>query len=239
MAAASEQQLAQAVHGSHRSAGAGRHRRRQPSDQRPALAPAAPRDRSWPPRCPTRPRRWSNGWATNPSTSVRRPPPEPWPWPASSRPRPMTPRPSSPLAISCTASLASDRPKRGEHRAHFAYQTPSTTAATSLVLEKGRRGRTEEESLVAAMLLNLVAEACGVEARGDVPLAPGEQVETRCVVASREQQELLAGSQAARSARRRGRAATRGPVGRVQPAARRPPADGGDRRPDARHRRGL
>ena len=43
--------------------------------------------------------------------------------------------------VACTASLASDRPKRGPHRAHFAFQTAGTTAALSLELEKGRRSR--------------------------------------------------------------------------------------------------
>ena len=99
-----------------------------------------------------------------------------------------------PVGVSCTASLASNRPKRGEHRASFAYQTPSTTAVFSLVLEKGRRTRDEEESLIAGVLLNIVAEACGLEARVDVQLAAGEQLDAKRITASRRRQELLAGS---------------------------------------------
>ena len=52
--------------------------------------------------------------------------------------------------VACTASLASDRPKRGPHRAHLAYQTATTTCELSLELEKGRRSRSEEEGVVAA-----------------------------------------------------------------------------------------
>jgi nicotinamide mononucleotide (NMN) deamidase PncC len=95
--------------------------------------------------------------------------------------------------VACTASLASDRPKRGPHRAHFAYQTAGVTAALSLNLEKGRRDRTQEESLVAAVLLNHVAEACGVAARLALPLAEGEHVETTRIVAPQAPQDLLAG----------------------------------------------
>lgn len=95
--------------------------------------------------------------------------------------------------VACTASLASDRPKRGAHRAHVAWQTATTTAAYHLELRKGRRTRAEEEALVSTLVLNAVAEACGVTARLPLELIEGEEVETARVVAPREQQELLAG----------------------------------------------
>jgi nicotinic acid mononucleotide adenylyltransferase/nicotinamide mononucleotide (NMN) deamidase PncC len=98
-----------------------------------------------------------------------------------------------PCGIACTASLASDRPKRGAHRAHLAFQTASTTATASVELEKGLRGRGEEESLVTALLLNLTADAVEVSGRLEVPLTPGEKLATTRVVASREQQQLLEG----------------------------------------------
>ena len=52
--------------------------------------------------------------------------------------------------ISCTAALATDRPRRGAHRAHLALQTASQTVTWSLELLKERRSRTEEERLVRA-----------------------------------------------------------------------------------------
>jgi nicotinamide mononucleotide (NMN) deamidase PncC len=97
------------------------------------------------------------------------------------------------LGVACTASLASDRPKRGPHRAHFAYQSASTTAELSLELEKGRRPRAEEEALVAALVLNHVAEGCGAAARVAVPLSDQEHIHATRVVAPQDQQELLAG----------------------------------------------
>ena len=50
--------------------------------------------------------------------------------------------PAAPVCgIGCTASLASDRPKRGSHRVHLAAQSESATATVSLELEKGLRSR--------------------------------------------------------------------------------------------------
>jgi nicotinamide mononucleotide (NMN) deamidase PncC len=95
--------------------------------------------------------------------------------------------------VACTASLRSDRPKRGAHRAHLAYQTASTTGTLSLELEKGRRSRAEEEALVMSLVLNLVAEACGAPGRLSVPLAKSEQIATQRIVAPPDQQDLLAG----------------------------------------------
>ena len=65
--------------------------------------------------------------------------------------------------VSCTASLATDRPKRGPHRVHVALQTMARTRHCWLVLDKYVRNRRDEESIVARLLLNAVAEALGVE----------------------------------------------------------------------------
>src|SRR5262245_55034383 len=62
------------------------------------------------------------------------------------------------IGVGCTASLASDRPKRGAHRVHAAVQTAAFTATHSLELIKNRRSRGEEEQLAAAIVLNAVAE---------------------------------------------------------------------------------
>ena len=78
--------------------------------------------------------------------------------------------------VACTAGLATDRPRRGPHHAHVALQTATRTATWSLELEKGRRSRADEEHLVARMILNALADACGVPARLDLALSPGEEV---------------------------------------------------------------
>lgn len=76
--------------------------------------------------------------------------------------------------VGCTASLASDRPKRGPHRAHVAVQTARSTACWSVTLVADRRSRGEEEHIVADLVLNAVADASGVAERIDVDLQADE-----------------------------------------------------------------
>jgi len=102
--------------------------------------------------------------------------------------------PSRSLAgVACTASLASDRPKRGPHRIHVAVQTAEASVSRSVELVKGRRTRIEEEKAAAGLVLNAVAEACGVEDRLDPGLVADEPIDECRVVAPRPWQELLAG----------------------------------------------
>jgi len=101
-------------------------------------------------------------------------------------------RSESPIAgVACTASLATDRPKRGEHRIHLAAQTEAHTASWSLQLEKGRRGRPAEERLAASMLLNMLAGMCGVEGEIPLELCEGERVEHSEATAPAAWQDLL------------------------------------------------
>jgi nicotinamide mononucleotide (NMN) deamidase PncC len=95
--------------------------------------------------------------------------------------------------IACTASLATDRPKLGPHRAHVALQTASVTAYWSLLLEKGARTRREEETVVSRLLLNAMADACGIDESLDLGLRPDEAVENLRTVAPPPWQSLLLG----------------------------------------------
>ncbi len=95
--------------------------------------------------------------------------------------------------VSCTAGLATDRPKRGPHRAHLAVQTADQTRQWSLGLEKDARSRQEEEHIVSRMVLNAVAEACGVDQRLDLPLLEQERVEVQQVVAPPPWRDLFLG----------------------------------------------
>jgi len=79
--------------------------------------------------------------------------------------------------VACSASLASERPKRGAHRTHVAIQTVESTTTTSLVLNKGSRSRVEEEQLITRLILNQIADICGIEQRLDLSLFEGEQLQ--------------------------------------------------------------
>ncbi len=96
--------------------------------------------------------------------------------------------------ISCTASLATDRLKRGSHRVHLALQNVETTVTWSLEMEKGRRTRGEEERLVSRLVLNTVAEACRLEDRLSLDLIEPERVERAAAVAPQSWRDLLVGS---------------------------------------------
>jgi hypothetical protein len=95
--------------------------------------------------------------------------------------------------VSCTAGLVTDRPRHGPHRLHVALQTAALTATWSLELLKGRRSRPEEERVAGRLLLNAVAESCGVEARLTLDLLEGEKVEELRTVALQPWQDLLLG----------------------------------------------
>jgi nicotinamide mononucleotide (NMN) deamidase PncC len=95
--------------------------------------------------------------------------------------------------IACTAGLATDRPKRGPHRAHVAVQTAARTLHWWLELKKDARTRPEEEVVVSRLVLNAVAEACGLAQRLDLPLLDEEQVEIQEAVAPAAWRELFLG----------------------------------------------
>ncbi len=92
--------------------------------------------------------------------------------------------PDAVRGIGVTASLATTRAKRGAHRVHVAWQSANRTVVESVELEKGARSRDEEEAVASALVLDAVAEACGVAA---TPLAPPE---LRAQLVRREKQAL-------------------------------------------------
>jgi hypothetical protein len=86
--------------------------------------------------------------------------------------------PGEPVAgIGVTASLRSDRPKRGDHRVHVAAATESGTFVLSLTLAKEQRDREGEEAVVSRLALNALAEAFALPGCVGLPLLPGETVQ--------------------------------------------------------------
>lgn len=66
------------------------------------------------------------------------------------------------VGLGCTASLATDHVKRGEHRAHIAVWQAGGLVVQTLILTKGVRTRAAEEQLYSRLLLNALADASGV-----------------------------------------------------------------------------
>ena len=91
----------------------------------------------------------------------------------------LRPDPSTPVAgVACTATIATYRPKRGDHRCHVALWDSSRRVTHSLVLAKGQRDRLGEETVVSRLLLRALAEACDVPHELDLGLRNGERVLT-------------------------------------------------------------
>ena len=102
------------------------------------------------------------------------------------------------VGVGTTASLVSDRPKRGDHRVHVAVQTATTTATHSLVFDKGQRDRAGEEKLAALLLLLGLTKTCSLdtaEALHDfgTHLLPGDNLFFSEQPAEKEWTELLLG----------------------------------------------
>ena len=80
------------------------------------------------------------------------------------------------IGVGCTATIATDRPKRGEHRAHIALRQHGKLMEYYLQLEKGKRDRHGEEAVVGGIIINAIAESFGVRQRVAVPLAGDDQL---------------------------------------------------------------
>ena len=80
------------------------------------------------------------------------------------------------IGLACTAALVTDRPKKGDHRAHIGLCTDKQTRVYSLTLQKGARDRQGEERVVSDLLLRICAEGCGLEPEGSLSLLPEEQI---------------------------------------------------------------
>ncbi|MBE2223489.1 MAG: hypothetical protein IAF02_18255 [Anaerolineae bacterium] len=80
------------------------------------------------------------------------------------------------LGIACTATIATDRPKRGEHRAHIALWQPEQLICHRLLLEKGTRDRAGEEDVISRQIINMLADACGLAASLPLSLAAADSL---------------------------------------------------------------
>lgn len=105
--------------------------------------------------------------------------------------------PEAAVGVGCTAALATREPKRGDHRVIVAVQTLTATAVTHVVLAKGARTRTVEESVAAMLVVDRLAGECGAAGAegGDGVrgvLLPGEAITGERVRAAEGWSRLLA-----------------------------------------------
>jgi hypothetical protein len=97
------------------------------------------------------------------------------------------------IGLACTATIITDRPKRGEHRAHLATWQDERLVRYAIFLEKGARVREEEEDLVSRVMLNGLAAALNLEPMLALPLQPADRYEVKKFDFAHMAGELLAG----------------------------------------------
>lgn len=99
-------------------------------------------------------------------------------------------RPGRPvLGVGFTGSLATSRPKLGDHRFHLSTRTSGRHWSSTVTLSKGLRTRDQEERVSSNFLLKAVAQASKVPAPFDTELAESE-VPDECEKIFSEDEEL-------------------------------------------------
>lgn len=85
-------------------------------------------------------------------------------------------RPGPTFGAGLTATIATDRRKRGAHRLEIAVADALGLRSVGVELAKGARDRAGEEALVGRWLLTLLAEACGLLGLPEPHVRPDETV---------------------------------------------------------------
>ena len=86
---------------------------------------------------------------------------------------------SSPaIGIACTATIATDRTKRGDHRGCIAAWTESGVYKFDLILHKGARDRLGEEMVLSRALINMLAQVSDIESQIDIGIDDHETPES-------------------------------------------------------------
>lgn len=80
------------------------------------------------------------------------------------------------IGIGASATIATDRSKRGEHRTVVALAGPLGRQAFELVMTKGARDRASEEELVSRLILTAVADGSGLLWRPALQLRTDEEL---------------------------------------------------------------
>ena len=86
------------------------------------------------------------------------------------------------FGFACTASLRSNEPKKGAHRAHIALQTSDTTAYWFIEFEKGELSREDEERKLGDFLMQSLGQ--GLSLYSDSSLVPDDSINVGTELAS-------------------------------------------------------
>ena len=84
---------------------------------------------------------------------------------------------SPPVGLACAATIATDRPKRGEHRAYVSAWDQNGNTLYSLNLHKGLRDRAGEEEVISRLLVHALMLLSGLESDLELGLTPGDTLQ--------------------------------------------------------------
>ena len=96
------------------------------------------------------------------------------------------------VGLGCTATVATDRAKKGEHRCCVATWDDVGVTTYDLVLSKGHRDRSGEEDVASRLVLHALAETCGVRLKLPLELTETERVAEDYTAHANPLQRLLA-----------------------------------------------
>lgn len=97
------------------------------------------------------------------------------------------------IGVGCTATIATNREKRGQHRAIIAVCSSDKLCIISLILNKGARTRLEEDLVVSNLLLHVISSYAGLEFNIAHVLLDNEVVNHSDVTSSQCLDLLIAG----------------------------------------------
>lgn len=97
------------------------------------------------------------------------------------------------IGLACSASIATNRPKRGSHHAWIVTWQKHQIVQVHVTLQKEKRTRSQEEKLISKIMLNLLAEACGLPNQIPLSLTEHDVIETRVRNHAKVIENFLAG----------------------------------------------
>ena len=97
------------------------------------------------------------------------------------------------VGLACAAAIATDRYRRGAHRAFVTAWDATSTATWSLTFHKGLRDRAGEEDVVSRLIVLALSEFSGLPPELELGLTVGDSLEVERIARPEPLEELLAG----------------------------------------------
>ena len=81
------------------------------------------------------------------------------------------------FGISCTAAISTNRLRRGDNRAYIAWRSEFSKGYTSVIFQKNRRTRQEEDIIISKIILNTISKIIGINEYLKIKLYESEKLE--------------------------------------------------------------